>query len=299
MNWMRYRYFYFLISGAVLAVSLYAIFSWGFVYSIDFTGGSVAQIKFEKNVGMEDIKNAFGKISNAPEIKSARTLAEQDFELKFQPDVSQENVQKILEPLGKELENTPNLVRFENVGPTLSAEILEKTYIGMAIAALGILLWVAYQFKNFSFGISAILAMLHDSVVLLGTFAILGRTQHVELDILFVTAMLTVLSFSVHDTIVVYDRIRESMKRNYGASMFDLANNAVTETMVRSLNNSLVIIFMLFALFLFGGNSVKWFVLALLVGTVSGAYSSPFVAVPLLVTWEEIKKWWKARKKLS
>lgn len=296
MDWMKLRWLYLLISGITLSVAAYSIISWGFKLSIDFTGGSVAEIKFEKTLSTDQVKQAFGKIPSSPEIKDAKFIADRDLELKFSPEVTQAQVLGIFEPLGKELQNTPNLVRFENVGPTLSQEILKKTYVAMGIASLLILLWVAYQFKNFTFGVSAILAMLHDSLVLLGTFALLGHFQHVELDILFVTAMLTVLSFSVHDTIIVYDRVRESMKKNYGVSMYDLANKAVTETLVRSLNNSLVIIFMLFALFLMGGQSIKWFVLALLVGTISGAYSSPFVAVPLLVTWEQIRKWWKARK---
>ena len=140
------------------------------------------------------------------------------------------------------------------------------------------------------FGVSAILAMLHDTIILLGTFALLGHFVAVEVDILFVTAMLTILSFSVHDTIVVYDRIRETSKRSSGLPMIDIANRAVTETMVRSLNNSLTIIFMLVALFLMGGVTIKWFVFALLVGTITGTYSSPFVAVPLVVTWEELRK---------
>lgn len=296
MSWMKFKPIYFLISGLALSLSLYAIFVWGFRYSIDFTGGSVAEIKFDKQIAIQDVQNAFTKIGQAPEIKEIKLLKESDIELKFNPDIKQEQIQNIFEPLGKELQGTPSIVRFENVGPTLSAEILNKTYIAIAIASFGILFWVAYQFKSFTFGISAILAMIHDTVILLGTFAILGHYKQVEVDILFVTAVLTILSFSVHDTIVVFDRIRETMKKNYGASMFDLANHAVSETMVRSLNNSLTIIFMLFALFLMGGISIKWFVLALLVGTISGTYSSPFVAVPFLVTWEQISRWWKNRK---
>ncbi len=160
----------------------------------------------------------------------------------------------------------------------------------MGIAAGWILVWVAWQFKSLQFGISAVLATLHDTVIILGTFAALGHFIGVEVDILFVTAALTVLAFSVHDTIVVYDRIRETMKKHGGSSMKEIANRALSETIVRSLNNSLTIIFMLVALFLMGGQTIKWFVAALLVGTISGTYSSPFVAVPLLVTWEELKK---------
>jgi len=145
----------------------------------------------------------------------------------------------------------------------------------------------AYQFKSIKYGTSAVIAMLHDSLVLLGTFSLLGHFMGAEIDFLFVTAMLTILSFSVHDTIVVYDRTRETQKK-YGGDMETIANKALTETMVRSLNNSMTIVFMLIALILLGGETIKWFAVALLVGTISGTYSSPFVAVPILVTWDKL-----------
>ena len=167
--------------------------------------------------------------------------------------------------------------------------LVKKTFYAMIISAVLILLWVAIQFKSFKFGVSAVLAMFHDSLVLIGSFALLGHFFGAEVDFLFVTAALTILSFSVHDTIVVYDRIRESQKK-VGGRLYDLANKAVTETMVRSLNNSFTIIFMLVALLLLGGETIKWFAAALLIGTISGTYSSPFVAVPILVTWDEITR---------
>ena len=130
--------------------------------------------------------------------------------------------------------------------------------------------------------------MLHDSLVLLGSFSLLGHFFGIEVDVLFVTAVLTILSFSTHDTIVVYDRIRELSHKNKGVAYVDLINQAVTETMVRSLNNSLTIIFMLIALFLIGGETTKFFSLALLIGTITGTYSSTFTAAPLLVVWEKV-----------
>ena len=153
--------------------------------------------------------------------------------------------------------------------------------------------WVAIQFKSIKFGISATLATLHDSLILIGGFSLLGHFMNVEIDFLFVTAVLTILSFSVHDTIVVYDRIREKQRKYdpvIGSDITKIANSALTETMVRSLNNSFTIIFMLLSLVLIGGDSVRWFAVALLIGTISGTYSSPFVAVPILVTWEELEK---------
>ncbi|OGY12654.1 MAG: protein-export membrane protein SecF [Candidatus Blackburnbacteria bacterium RIFCSPLOWO2_01_FULL_41_27] len=296
LNWMKLRPLYLLISGVALSLSFYSIFVWGFRYSIDFTGGVTVDYRFPSQQSTEAIKTALGiNMEEAP--KSITQSAERTIQLKYGPEFNQEKAGKLGASLSQALGENPEIVRFESVGPALSQEILRKTYVAVAIASLGILLWVTYQFKSLKFGVSAILAMIHDSVVLLGTFAALGHYMGVEVDILFVTAMLTILSFSVHDTIVVYDRVRESMRKHPGVPLYDLANKAVSETLVRSVNNSLTIIFMLFALFIMGGTTIKWFVAALLIGTISGTYSSPFVAVPLLVTWEELEKWWRGKKR--
>ena len=260
---MKFRPIYFLFSGAAILISLYAIAVWGFKTGIDFTGGTLVEYREEST----------GK----------------NIELDFPPEFTQEQAVAHIDQIEKDTGSATSLLRYETVGPTLSKELLQKTYVAIALAALVILSWIAWQFKSIQFGLSALVATLHDTIILLGTFAILGKFAGVEVDILFVTALLTVLSFSVHDTIVVYDRIRELTRRSGGTSLKSIANYALTSTMVRSVNNSLTIIFMLLALFLMGGETIKWFVFALLVGTISGTYSSPFVAVPLLVVWEEFK----------
>ena len=186
--------------------------------------------------------------------------------------------------------------RFETLGPVLGQELLTKTVIGVILASLLIAVYIIYQFKDRLFGICALLATAHDSLVILGTFSLLGKFLGVEVDTLFVTAVLTVLSFSVHDTIVVYDRIREKIRLS-GAKFESLSvadlervvDGATSETMVRSLNNSLTVIFMLTALSILGGESVRWFAVALLVGTISGSYSSPFVAGPLLIVLKSLQ----------
>jgi len=184
--------------------------------------------------------------------------------------------------------------KFETLGPTLGKELLVKTLIAMLLSAGGITLYVAYRFSELKYGVCAVLAMFHDTFVLFGVFSLLGHFMGVEVDVLFVTAVLTILSFSVHDTIVVYDRIRELRHAQRGMRYEDLVDLAVTETLSRSMNNSMTIIFMLFVLWLFGGSSMQWFVFALLIGTVTGTYSSTFAAAPLLVVWDEMAK--KRRK---
>ena len=180
-------------------------------------------------------------------------------------------------------------IRFESVGPSIGPDLVKKTVIALIMSASGILLWVAWRFKSFKFGLSAVLGMFHDSFVLIGSFALLGHFYGAEVDFLFVTSLLTILSFSVHDTIVNYDRVRE-LKKKVGGDLYNLANLATSETMARSINNSFTIIFMLLASILLGGETIKWFAVALLIGTVSGTYSSPFVSVAILVTWDKLEK---------
>ncbi len=237
--------------------------NWGFDVGIDFTGGIVAEYKFP------DGQNKTYRY--APMTNEAADKIRSGFLARGATEIS-----------------------FENVGPSIGPELVKKTVVALSVSAFLILLWVAYQFKSIKFGVSATIATLHDSLILLGSFSLLGHFFGAEIDFLFVTALLTILSFSVHDTIVVFDRLREMRKKTGGsASLTEFANRALSETMVRSLNNSFTIIFMLVALILMGGPTIKWFVVALLIGTISGTYSSPFVAVPILVTWDELSKKWK------
>jgi preprotein translocase subunit SecF len=175
---------------------------------------------------------------------------------------------------------------FEFVGPSIGQETIRKTVVSIALAVATLLIYISFTFKKLKYGVCAILAMLHDSLILLGSFSLLGHFYAVQVDLLFVTAVLTTLSFSVHDTIVVFDRIRELTSTK--AEESDNINQAITDTIVRSLNNSLTIIFMLLALLLMGADSTKQFILALLIGTVIGTYSSTFTAAPLLTVWTKL-----------
>jgi len=181
-------------------------------------------------------------------------------------------------------------LQIETVGPTVGNEIRNRAVVAVFLASIGILLYIAYAFRNTQnpvlYGICALAAMLHDVAVVVGVFSILGWVHGVEVDALFVTALLTVIGFSVHDTIVVFDRIRENLQRKVSPSFEETVNYSVVQTVVRSLNTSLTVVLTLLALYLFGGESTRWFVLALLIGVVSGTYSSIFNASQLLVSWE-------------
>jgi len=259
MNWMKYKLLYLTISLVFISSGLYSLFKWGLSLSIDFTGGVKAVYKLE-NGEILNIKEGIKTIQEVDKIRN-----------EYKSKGAIEEV-------------------FEVVGPSIGPELIKKTYYAVGISTVLILLWITVQFRSVKFGISAVLAMLHDMLVLIGSFSLFGHFLNAEIDFLFVTAVLTTLSFSVHDTIVVFDRIREKLKLSSTENLELIANQAITETMVRSVNNSLTIIFMLLSLILLGGETIKWFGLALLIGTVSGTYSSPFVAIPFLVTWEYIQK---------
>ena len=179
------------------------------------------------------------------------------------------------------------------IGPVISAELTQQAIILVLIGSIGIVLWMTFRFRDFRFGATALVALVHDVIVVVGAFAVLGTLFGLEVDGLFVTAMLTIIGFSVHDTIVVYDRIRENRSRHAGERFSSIVNHSILQTLARSINTSLTVVFTLTALFLFGGDSIRPFILALLIGITSGTYSSIFNAAPLLTVWEE----WEARRK--
>jgi len=290
---MKFKWLYFLLSALILVPGMISLVLFGLKPSIDFVGGSLLELKFEENQSLVvDYQKTIE--DSGFDVYSIQSSGEKEFLIRMKP-ITKDDVSLIKAALAEKFEEMPEEVRFETVGPTLGRELLIKTIAAIIFAAVAILGYVAWAFKKAKFGICAIIAMFHDSLVMLGIFSLLGHFYGVEVDTLFVTALLTILSFSVHDTVVVYDRIRESQKRHPGANFIDLVNKAITETLARSLNNSMTIIFMLLALYLLGGETIKWFIFALLVGTISGTYSSTFTAAPLLVVWDELEK--KIRKK--
>ena len=167
---------------------------------------------------------------------------------------------------------------------------MNKMIIASILAVMGILIYMSFAFKGVNFALAAILAMVHDFLVVIGSYSLLSHFFGAQLDTLFVTAVLTTMSFSVHDTIVIFDKIREYINNEGRGNIDYYANRALIETMVRSLNNSMTIVFMLLSLILLGGSMIRFFVMALLIGTITGTYSSPFVATPILVRLEKRKK---------
>ncbi|MCA9372141.1 protein translocase subunit SecF [Candidatus Woesebacteria bacterium] len=286
IDFLKYQKWYVAISSIVIAVGLISIMVWGFTISIDFTGGTELSVQSEKLLSHETVV-AVAKAQNI-ELSSVNALEKNSGLLIKTRALSTEEEQTFLSGLQDKVGEI-TVINAETVGPVIGAETLEKTAIASGIAIVGILLYIAYSFKKFTFAVAAISALLHDTIVVIGMYSLISHFFGAELDTLFVTALLTTMSFSVHDTIVVFDEIRAYQKRGIHNDMATYANTALTNTMVRSLNNSFTIIFMLLALTLLGGSTIRFFAVALLIGTITGTYSSPFVATPLAVWFEKLK----------
>ncbi|MBU1868486.1 protein translocase subunit SecF [Patescibacteria group bacterium] len=282
-DFMRYKLIFFLVSALVLIPGLVSLVLWGLKPAIDFTGGTMWELNFKEDVEVTQTLIEEHIKETDLTLTSVQKTGPQSYLIKMSPlgETDKDSLKSSLkDTLGEFTE-----VSFETVGPTLGRELLVKTMIAVVLAAGFILVYVAWRFKDKMYGICAILAMFHDTLIVLGIFSLLGHFLLVEIDTLFVTAVLTVLSFSVHDTVVVYDRIRELIKLYPRIEFVEIINRAVADTLTRSVNNSLTIIFMLLALLFLGGETIRWFVVALLVGTIAGTYSSTFTAAPLLVIW--------------
>lgn len=182
-----------------------------------------------------------------------------------------------------------------SVGAVVSGDLINQAILLIIVGSLAILAWITIRFRDVKFGIAAIVALVHDVIVVLGTFAILGTLFGIQIDALFVSAMLTIIGFSVHDSIVVFDRVRENKARHAGESIAAIVNHSILQTFGRSINTSLTVVITLTALLLFSGSAITYFVLALLIGIISGTYSSIFNAAPIVVVWQE----WEDRRRAA
>ncbi len=285
------RNWFFLISLLVILPGLISLFVWKLNLGVDFTGGSLLEFKFDRSIDKNQLIET-GKSVNIG-IVSVQTSGENTYLLRTHP-LSDKDGKALLAALKKKY---PTLVEIskETIGPTIGQELLQKALLALLVASVMIVFYIAWAFRSvpkpassWRFGVCAIIALLHDVLVLVGVFSLLGHFFAVEIDSLFVTAALTVIGFSVHDTIVVFDRIRENLNKGSYQTFEETVSNSIMQTLGRSLNTSLTVILVLLALLVFGGTSIRWFVVALLVGIFSGTYSSIFNAAPLLVVWQNL-----------
>ena len=310
MNLIKYRYWYFAISLLVIVPGVIALIIWGLPLGIDFTGGSLLEVQFKSGTPptIAQVDTIYANLSTSsmdianPEVQPLGTdgLSIRSREMN---DATKAEVVAALKSQyggGKDVV----IQNFNQVTASVGAEVARAAAIAVVMASLAILIYIWYAFRKvshpFRFGVAAIIATIHDTLVVLGMGALLGHFLGWQVDSLFLTALLTVIGFSVHDDIVVFDRIRENSNIYRRIDFETVVNHSIVQTMDRSINTQLTVMITLLALALFGGDSIHHFVVILLIGVFSGTYSSIFNASPILVVWEN-REWrnWFHRKEES
>ncbi len=293
LNVIKNRKIWLSFSGVLVALSIVAILTWGLKFGIDFTGGSLLELQFkgEKQLSAVEIRESLQGLN-------LNSLTVQPTEnnsviLRFKDDSEDihQNVVGRIEGLA-EIEE----LRYEAVGPSIGKELKSKSFNTIFLVLVIIVLYIALVFKKVSkpvsswkYGIASIVALSHDIIIVLGVFAVLGKFFNTEINIPFIAAILTVLGYSINDTIIIFDRIRENLPKS-SENFMNTINKSINQTLVRSINTSFTTILVLLAIIMFGGNSIRDFVLALAVGIFIGTYSSIFVASPILVWFDKRRK---------
>ncbi len=282
MDILGKRKIWYRISIIILLIGILFLAVRGLNFGIDFQGGTLIEVKLDKSVGNEDVRDVLKEINVAVDSKIQQT-EEQSIEgvIIRAKELNSEEILKIEEGL-KASYPSAEMLRTEMVGPVIGEELQTKALLALLFASIAIVIYISIRFE-FRFAIVAIIALLHDVFITLGIFAIMGK----EINTPFVAALLTIIGYSINDTIVIFDRIRENMKLMRKTSFIELANKAVVDTLPRSINTSLTTLITILAIYLFGGASIKTFMLALFIGMLAGTYSSIFVASPLLVSWQK------------
>jgi len=293
ISFLKYKKIYFVFSGILVLFSLVSLAVFGLEAGIDFTGGSILEVEYkDSRPSNEEIKGALANLG-LKEIR-VQPSGEQGDILRMK-DISEETHQKILEELRKD--NELEELKFESIGPVIGRELKNKTKVVAVLAALAILIYITFAFRKVSkpitswqYGVASLLALFHDILIPLGVFAVLGKFYSVQITIPVITALLIVIGYSINNTVVVFDRIRENLIKNRNLDFAEIVNLSLNQTLARSINTSLTTLFVLFAIFFLGGATLKYFSLALILGLICGTYSSLFLASPLLVSWSKWRK---------
>lgn len=283
--------------GIILSViSVGILMVWGLKLGIDFTGGSLMELEFSQNRPESVLVANILEANDGGKPVMQRT-GDNGLIIRLSL-VTEEDHNKLLNAIKTEFQTDENIItekRFEMIGPSVSSQLRQRSIWAIILVCFGIVGYVAYAFRavsrpvaSWKYGATAIVAVVYDVLLVMGIFAVLGKIKGIEIDVAFVVAMLTVLGYSINDSIVVFDRIREKLQRRSGESFSDLVNDGLNQTLMRSINTTVTTLMPLFALYFFGGATIHNFALALIIGIISGAYSSIFIASPLLVL---VEKW--------
>jgi len=290
---VKLRKIWFLISSLLVVLSIVFIAVWGINFGIDFTGGSLAELRF--NDGRPEVPELTAALSefNLGDV-NIQPSGEQDMIFRFE-FLNEEQRAKVLEKLNANYGGIEEL-RFNSIGPIIGEELRTKTIYAVVGVFVAIILYVAYAFRKISkpisswkYGVLTIIAAFHDVVIPVGVFAVLGKYFDIEVNAPFVAALLTIMGYSVNDTIVVFDRVRENLLKTEG-TFEEIVARSIRQTLARSINTTLTTLLALVAIFLFGGETIKDFTGVLIIGIAIGAYSSVFLASPLLVAWEQFRR---------
>ncbi|MBI2476880.1 protein translocase subunit SecF [Candidatus Uhrbacteria bacterium] len=288
MSVVKHRLLCYIVSGALVVASVVSIAVFGLRLGIDFTGGSILEVTYESAPAIEDVRMA---IEGAGFTGGSVQPANETGVLLRQRTLSEEQHQQLLTVL--ETFGDVDELRFDSIGPVIGQELMRKSLIALVLIFLATILYVAWSFRKAShyvtswkYGCLTVVAAIHDVIIPVGVFAVLGATNDVTIGTAFVAALLTILGYSVNDTIVIFDRVRENVLKG-GEAFDDIVDKSIRQTLARSVNTTLTTLLSLVAIFFFGGETTKDFALALMIGIGVGAYSSIFIAAPLLVTWQK------------
>jgi preprotein translocase subunit SecF len=286
---LKYSKIYFIFSGILVLASLVSLLIFGLNLGIDFTGGSILEANFlQERPANQEIREKLAELDFLEEVL-VQPAGKTGVILRMK-DLSEKQHQEVLRKLGElgQLEEG----RFESIGPVIGKELKEKTRILIVVALAAIVLYVTFAFRGVSrpvaswqYGLSALIALFHDVLIPVGVFSVLGKFYGIQVTIPVVAALLTVLGYSVNDTVVVFDRIREHLLMRKDMTFEETVNQSLNQTIVRSINISLTTLLVVGAIFFLGGETLKYFALALIVGIGVGTYSSLFLASPILVSW--------------
>lgn len=289
---IKNRKIFYIISVVLIAASVASLWLWGLKAGIDFKGGSLLNVSFGGEIPGSETINA-KLLELGFEGSSVRKAGDDSYIIRTR-EINQQEKNEIVDVLGAEEKE------FSSVGPVLGAETIKKSYVSIVLVILAIVLFITFAFRKVSkpvsswvYGLVTIIALAHDVLIPAGVFSILGHLAGIEVDTLFVTALLVILGFSVHDTIVVFDRVRENLRHEneHGSKKpFDrIVGESISQTLIRSLNTSLTTLLAIITLYILGPEATRLFALAMGIGIIAGTYSSIFIASPLLVTINTIK----------
>lgn len=289
---VKYRKLFYALSTLIIAASIGATVLWGFNLGIDFKGGSVIEVEYSQ--GRPEQAKVVEALAPLKFDASVRATGDKAYIIRMK-DINQEEKGQLLSALGTFGTSTEK--RFDSIGPVLGKEALRKALFSIVLVIIAIVLFISYAFRKVSepvsswkYGMVAIIALIHDVIIPTGAFVILGHFAGYEIDTLFITALLVVLGFSVHDTIVVFDRVRENLGHASAKKPFEeIVGESISQTFTRSINTSLTTLLALIVLYVVGGESTQHFSLALIIGIVAGTYSSVFIGSPLLVTIQKMQ----------